>query len=108
MQGFITPENRVFSNKYYQNILLGNAFFQSDRALGNSPLTRPCVEAYAADNDMFFRNFTCANPKKETCCCAHSIMKWVVPSLASTCEMGCCCLAYLLGTDCFLKCQASD
>ena len=64
MQGFITPENRVFSNKYYKNILLGNAFFQSDRALGNSPITRPCVEAYAADNDMFFRNFTCAT---ETC-----------------------------------------
>ncbi len=58
-QGFITPLNRVFSNKYYQNILLGNAFFQSDHALGNSPLTRPCVEAYSADNKMFFRNFTC-------------------------------------------------
>ena len=63
MQGFVTPQNRVFSNKYYQNILLGNAFFQSDRALGNSPITRPCVEAYAADNDMFFRNFTCATPQ---------------------------------------------
>ncbi|KAK9832108.1 hypothetical protein WJX81_007884 [Elliptochloris bilobata] len=57
-QGYLTPENRVFGNKYYQNILLGNAFFQSDRALGNNPLTRPCVEAYAADNQMFFRNFT--------------------------------------------------
>ncbi len=57
-QGFLTPENRVFSNKYYKNILLGNAFFQSDRALGNDPRTRPCVEAYAADNDLFFRNFT--------------------------------------------------
>ena len=53
----------MFSNHYYQNILLGNAFFQSDRALGNSAATRPYVVAYAADNAMFFRNFTCARPR---------------------------------------------
>ncbi|KAK9832086.1 hypothetical protein WJX81_005292 [Elliptochloris bilobata] len=57
-QGFMTPVNRVFNNKYYKNILLGNAFFQSDRALGEDPRTKPYVEAFAANNDMFFANFT--------------------------------------------------
>ena len=56
----MTPQNRIFSNKYYKNILLGNAFFQSDRALGADPRTRPYVEAFAANNDLFFQNFTCA------------------------------------------------
>ena len=59
-QGYMTPQNRIFSNKYYKNILLGNAFFQSDRALGADPRTRPYVEAFAANNDLFFQNFTCA------------------------------------------------
>ena len=56
----MTPQNRIFSNKYYKNILLGNAFFQSDRALGADARTRPYVEAFAANNDLFFQNFTCA------------------------------------------------
>ena len=56
----MTPQNRIFSNKYYKNILLGNAFFQSDRALGSDPRTRPYVEAFAANNELFFQNFTCA------------------------------------------------
>ena len=59
-QGYMTPMNRIFSNKYFKNILLGNAFFQSDRALGADSRTRPYVEAFAANNDLFFQNFTCA------------------------------------------------
>lgn len=59
----MTPQNRIFSNKYYKNILLGNAFFQSDRVLGADTRTRPYVEAFAANNDLFFQNFTCARSR---------------------------------------------
>ena len=83
----MTPMNRIFSNKYYKNILLGNAFFQSDRALGADARTRPYVEAFAANNDLFFQNFTCAGSRpKHTVCrswlCWQS--PWEMPSTPLT------------------------
>lgn len=39
-------------------ILLGDAFFGSDKALGDNPDTLSIVKQYAADNDLFFRKFT--------------------------------------------------
>jgi catalase (peroxidase I) len=39
-------------------VILGDAFFGSDKALADNPDTLAIVKAYAADNDLFLEKFT--------------------------------------------------
>lgn len=48
LQGTISSNDRYFSNKYYKQIILGDAFFGSDRALADSNLTLPLVQVWCA------------------------------------------------------------
>ena len=59
-QGTISANSRYFSSRYYKQIILGDAFFGSDRALGNNPATLKIVEELAADNLLFYKKFTAA------------------------------------------------
>ena len=62
-QGTINAEDRYFSNKYYKQVILGDAFFGSDKALKDSNATYAIVKQLAADNDLFYRKFTAAMQK---------------------------------------------
>ncbi|KAK4746707.1 hypothetical protein SAY87_025744 [Trapa incisa] len=52
-----------FDNLYYQNLPKGLGLLASDRAIYIDPRTRPYVEAYAADQARFFRDFAAAIQK---------------------------------------------
>ena len=62
-QGTINAEDRYFSNKYYKQVILGDAFFGSDKALKDSNATYAIVKQLAADNGLFYRKFTAALQK---------------------------------------------
>ena len=62
-QGTINAEDRYFSNKYYKQVILGDAFFGSDKALKDSNATYAIVKQLAADNDLFYKKFTAAMQK---------------------------------------------
>lgn len=57
----VNPQSRMgdsnFNNGYYRDILAGRGFFASDKALADSPLTLPCVQQAAQDQDWFFANW---------------------------------------------------
>lgn len=57
----VTPQSRLgdsnFNNGYYRDVLAGRGFFASDKALADSPLTLPCVQAAAQSQDWFFQEW---------------------------------------------------
>nr|CCJ34839.1 horseradish peroxidase isoenzyme HRP_3523 [Armoracia rusticana] len=57
----MTP-NR-FDNMYYQNIPKGLGLLESDHGLYSDPRTRPFVDLYARDQDLFFKDFARAMQK---------------------------------------------
>jgi hypothetical protein len=57
-QGTISSNSRYFSSRYYRQVILGDAFFGSDRALADNPATLKIVEELAADNLLFYQKFT--------------------------------------------------
>ncbi len=58
LQGTISANSRYFSVKYYRQIILGDAFFGSDKALADNNSTLAIVEQLAADQDLFYKKFT--------------------------------------------------
>ena len=58
MQGTVSANSRYFSNKYYKQVILGDAFFGSDKALADSNSTLQIVQELAADQDLFYKKFT--------------------------------------------------
>ena len=58
LQGTISANSRYFSVKYYRQIILGDAFFGSDKALADNNGTLAIVEQLAADQDLFYKKFT--------------------------------------------------
>lgn len=57
----MTPNK--FDNVYYSNLPKGLGVLKSDRGLYSDPRTRPFVEAFAADQNKFFRAFAQAMQK---------------------------------------------
>lgn len=57
----ITPNK--FDNVYFQNLPKGLGVLKSDHALYSHPLTRPFVEAFAKDQDAFFKVFATSMQK---------------------------------------------
>ena len=58
VQGTVSANSRYFSNKYYKQVILGDAFFGSDKALADSNSTLQIVQELAADQDLFYEKFT--------------------------------------------------
>ena len=58
LQGTISANSRYFSSKYYKQIILGDAFFGSDKALADNNSTLAIVEQLAADQELFYKRFT--------------------------------------------------
>ncbi len=58
VQGTVSANSRYFSNKYYKQVILGDAFFGSDKALADSNSTLQIVQELAADQDLFYKKFT--------------------------------------------------
>jgi len=58
VQGTISANSRYFSSKYYKQIILGDAFFGSDKALADNDSTLHIVQELAADQDLFYKKFT--------------------------------------------------
>ncbi|KAJ7945916.1 Peroxidase [Quillaja saponaria] len=52
-----------FDNNYYKNILKGLGLLASDQLLGVDPRTRPFVELYARDQNVFYMDFAHAMEK---------------------------------------------
>ena len=52
-----------FDNAYFQNVLNGLGLLTSDYLLGVDPRTRPIVELYAKDEQVFFQDFANAMEK---------------------------------------------
>ena len=58
VQGTVSSNSRYFSNKYYKQVILGDAFFGSDKALADNNSTLQIVQELAADQDLFYKKFT--------------------------------------------------
>ncbi|GER25284.1 peroxidase [Striga asiatica] len=54
---FLDSTSSVFDNDYYRMILEGKGVFVSDESLKSDHRTVPIVEAYAWDQDLFFKDF---------------------------------------------------
>ncbi|KAI4352660.1 hypothetical protein L6164_006889 [Bauhinia variegata] len=52
-----------FDNAYYQNVLKGLGLLTSDYLLSVDDRTKPIVESYAKDQDVFFKDFAAAMEK---------------------------------------------
>ena len=58
LQGTINANDRRFTNNYYRQVILGDAFFASDKALANNNDTLAIVQNMAADENLFYTQFT--------------------------------------------------
>ncbi|XP_021730175.1 peroxidase 66-like [Chenopodium quinoa] len=54
---FLDSTASQFDNDYYKQIIAGKGVFGSDQAMYNDPSTRPIIEAFAKDQNLFFREF---------------------------------------------------
>lgn len=46
-----------FDNDYYKQIIAGKGVFGTDQAMYNDQRSRPIIEAFAKDQNLFFREF---------------------------------------------------
>lgn len=46
-----------FDNDYYKQVINGKGVFGTDQAMYNDQRTRPIIESFAKDQNLFFREF---------------------------------------------------
>lgn len=64
MAAFLDPITaNKFDNMYFQNLLRGLGLLASDHVLVTDPRTKPIVEMYAKDQEVFFKDFARAMEK---------------------------------------------
>ncbi|CAO2838930.1 unnamed protein product [Amaranthus hypochondriacus] len=54
---FLDPTAAKFDNEYYKQIIAGKGVFLTDQAMYNDQRTKSMVEAFAKDQNLFFREF---------------------------------------------------
>ena len=57
LQGTINAIDRRFTNNYYRQVIVGDAFFASDKALAKNDDTLKIVQNMAADESLFYTQF---------------------------------------------------
>lgn len=54
---FLDSTSTQFDNDYYKQIIAGKGVFGTDQALYNDQRTKPIIEAFAKDQNLFFSEF---------------------------------------------------